>query len=63
MHIYFFRQALKTLTVAEEAMVEVDGVVSGHDFALMLTLEDFERECKDIFEAVADAVALVTENR
>ena len=44
-------------------MVEVDSVVSGHDLALMLTLEDFERECKDIFEAVADAVALVTENR
>ena len=53
------RSAIKTLTVAEEAMVEVDSVVGGYDLALMLTREDFERECSDIFDAVADAVALV----
>ena len=33
------RAAIKTLTVAEEAMVEVDSVVSGHDLALMLTVK------------------------
>ena len=40
------RNALKTLTVAEEAMIEADGVVAGHDLQLMLTLEDFEHECQ-----------------
>lgn len=31
--------------VAEEAMIEADGVVEGHDLQVVLTLEDFEHEC------------------
>lgn len=50
------RNALKTLTVAEEATIECDGVVGGHDLQLVLTLEDFEHECLDIFETVASLV-------
>jgi hypothetical protein len=30
------RNALKTLTVAEEATIEADGVVGGHDLQVML---------------------------
>lgn len=47
------------IQVAEEAMIEADGVVAGIDLQLMLTLEDFEHECHDIFEAVTGLVALV----
>ncbi len=36
-------------------------VLLRHDFALMLTMEDFERECKDIFEAVGEAFGKVIE--
>ena len=56
------RGAIKTLTVAEEAMIEVDSVLPGHDLALMLTLEDFERECSDLFAAVTDSVHLALES-
>ena len=30
----------------------MDSVVAGHDLLLMLTLEDFERECEDLFDCV-----------
>ena len=35
-------------------MIEVDSAVDGKDLALMLTLEDFERECSYVFDAVVD---------
>eukprot|EP00961_Rhodomonas_salina_P291850 3932384-Rhodomonas_salina.2 len=50
---------MKTLTVAEEAMIEADSVVAGNDLQLMLTLEDFEHECKDLFDAVSSLVEVV----
>jgi len=53
------RGAMKTLTVAEEAMIEADSVVAGNDLQLMLTLEDFEHECKDLFDAVSSLVEVV----
>lgn len=55
------RGALKTLTVAEEAMIEADGVVDGYDLQLMLTLEDFEHECMEVFQMVAALVRKVME--
>ena len=46
------RGAMKTLTVADEAMIETDNLAGGNDLQVMLTLEDFEHECKDIFDSV-----------
>ncbi|KAJ1485149.1 hypothetical protein T484DRAFT_1893082, partial [Baffinella frigidus] len=56
------RAAIKTLTVAEEAMIEVDSVVAGNDLLLMLTLEDFDRECDDIFDCIPALIQQVVQD-
>eukprot|EP00283_Hemiselmis_rufescens_P025096 CAMPEP_0173450684 /NCGR_PEP_ID=MMETSP1357-20121228/45269_1 /TAXON_ID=77926 /ORGANISM="Hemiselmis rufescens, Strain PCC563" /LENGTH=165 /DNA_ID=CAMNT_0014417389 /DNA_START=152 /DNA_END=646 /DNA_ORIENTATION=- len=53
------RNAVKTLTIAEEATIESDGIVGGHDLQVVLTLEDFDHECYDIFESLTTLVKRV----
>ena len=51
------RAAIKTLTVAEEATIEADAVLAGHDLHLTLTREDLERECEELFQVPPLAAA------